>query len=129
MGHLEAGALLSLPVVFGGCYIAQGTFRVAGAKAQGLNGLILVLIPSYRTASSAGNPVLRVKGGMELLGQPWGCFGFYTEDKTLFLPQAAQPGAAEIFVSAPITAFPIAGPPTETGSATSQALHRWKAQL
>lgn len=41
--------------------------------------------------------------------------------------QPAQPGSAEIFVSAPITAFPIARPPTETGSATSQALHRWKA--
>lgn len=95
-----------------------------------LNSLILVFISSHRTVSSVGNALLGSAAGEGRDGaperQPW---GFYAMEKMLLLPQPAQPGAAEIFVSAPITAFPIARPPTETGSATSQALHRWKAQL
>lgn len=44
-------------------------------------------------------------------------------------PPSQLLNSAELFVSTPVTAFSIDRPPTETRSATSQALHRWKAQL
>lgn len=60
---------------------------------------------------------------------------FYIMEKSafFFLPLTSQSvpqlGSAELFVSTPVTGFSIDRPPTETRSATSQASHRWKAQL
>lgn len=118
--------------------IAHIIFRVAGVKAQKLNSLILVLIPNHtRTASSAWkyscvncccgwrNGIVLLRGSM--------VFFYIMEKSAFFLPLTPQSvpqlGSAELFVSTPVTGFSIDRPPTETRSATSQASHRWKAQL